>query len=129
MQALSEDVCLSEGGILSIEILCITENTYYPIEVAPETALYQRTRKRNKEGTLLIHKLGFSLNSGRQDLEDWLQDYAERFFLVKITTFQYQIYTIGTTDFPSEFLEEYNTGKKTADTNEYQFNFTANVPI
>ena len=129
MQALAEEVCLSAGGILYIEILCVGENTYYPAEIAPDTALYTRVRKRSKEGTKYVHKFTFSLVNGRQDLENWLDYYAEKFFLISITDYQNQTFVMGNADYPAELEEEYSTGRKAEDSNEYQFNFQCDVPI
>lgn len=129
MQTLAEEVCLSAGGILSIEILCVGENTYYPAEIAPDSGLYTRARKRSKEGTKLVHKLSFSIFNGGQDLETWLESYAERLFLITITDYQNQVFAIGNTDYPAEFIEEFGTGKKAEDSNEYQFSFACDVPI
>jgi len=125
-----EEICLNQGGIRSIWIALLNNpNSFFPLLFEDDSAQYRRSRKRSKEGTKIVHTLDLNIQKGREDIENWLQDHAEDYFIIQITDMNGMNYTMGTTDYPVELLDELNPGRQPTDRNEYDFNFDCELPL
>lgn len=130
MEELSQEICLNEGGIAKIQIALATQiDTFFRIEFAPDTALYRKNRKRTKAGTSIVYQISFNIAKMREDIENWLNDYAEKYFLFQITDLNGYTSEIGNLQYPLELVENFTTGRNQADKNEYDFNFEVEIPL
>ena len=125
-----EEICLNQGGIQKIQIALLDKpDTFYPLLFEEDTALYRRSRRRSKEGSKYVHSLGFNLQKGSLDMENWLQDHGEDYFIIQITDMNDMCYTMGNTNYPVELIDELNPGRQPTDRNEYDFNFDCEIPL
>lgn len=130
MERLSQEICTTGGGIKHIEIRPTHLNTFYKVSALADISRYTRKRKRDSKGEILDHKLSFTLLAGKQELEEWLNEFSYAYFIILITDYAGNIYQMGNENYPCEFLESYDTGETQSDINGYEFEFEAKtVPL
>lgn len=126
MERLNQEICLSMGGIQEIEIaFASSPDIFYPITFIENSATYKKVRRRNKNGTIFQHDCNFSIlkNLENADLQTWLDENADNFFVIRITDQNSVEYVMGNTDYSAQLLEEINPGRQAQDENEVSFKF------